>query len=79
MVAIEIKPWVCMPTSYLFIAVLAVVALWLGTYLEFLLNMSYGFLALILFASLSIAVSLSPEFSELLEDPFFAEGSAISN
>jgi hypothetical protein len=79
MVAIDVKLRVRMQTSYLFIAMLAVVAPWAGTYLEFMLNIPYGFLVLILFASLSIAVSLSPEFSKLLEDPFFAEWSAISD
>jgi hypothetical protein len=67
-----------MQTSYLFLAMLALAAPWVDTYLEFLLNIPYGFLALMLMASLSIAVSLSPDFSELIENPFFAEMTSIS-
>jgi hypothetical protein len=70
----------CMANSYLLLGLLAVAAPWSGAYLEALLNVSYGFLALILLASLSIAVSLHPDFSEKIAEAWASEwGISVSN
>jgi hypothetical protein len=62
-----------MVVSCFFLAMLAIAAPGFTRYLEALLNVSYGVLALILLASLSIAVSLDPTFSGLIGDAFYAE------
>lgn len=52
-----------MTTSYFLLGLLAVAASpWSGDYLKAFLNVPYGFLALILLASLSFAMSLHPDF-----------------
>jgi hypothetical protein len=64
-----------MANSYLLLGLLAVAAPWSGAYLEALLNVSYGFLALILLASLSIAASLHSDFSEKIAEAWESEWS----
>lgn len=69
-----------MANSYLLLGLLAVAAPWSGAYLEALLNVSYGFLTLILLASLSIAASLHPDFSEKIAEAWASDwGISVSN
>lgn len=58
-----------MTTSYLLLGFLALAAApWSGAWLQALLDVPYGFLVLILLASLSFAVSLNADFTEKIAD-----------
>jgi hypothetical protein len=70
-----------MTTSYLLLGFLAlVVGPWSGAFLEAFMAVPYGFLALILLASLSFEVSLNPDYSEKIADGWASEwGISVSN
>ncbi len=70
-----------MTTSYLLLGFLAVAATpWSGGCLQALLNVPYGFLTLILLASLSFAVSLNADFTEEFADGWASDwGISVSN
>jgi hypothetical protein len=59
--------------SCFFLAIISIASPGFTRYLGALLDVSYGVLALILLASLSIAVSLDPTFSTLSENAFASE------
>ena len=70
-----------MTTSYLLLGFLAVAASpWSGAFLEMFMAVPYGFLVLILLASLSFAVSLNPDYSEKIADSWASDlGISVDN
>lgn len=70
-----------MTTAYFLLGLLAVAASpWLSDYLKAFLSVPYGFLILILLASLSFAVALHPDFLEMSADLWaFDWGISVGN